>query len=151
MEQFDPKKAQRVWKRIQSVQKNDTSQTDLDAMITAAATARAVYLRLAQHELAGESVVLKKLAEKKQTQSACLNGMRLLAAGRTYHTAVPQITIHAPLTTLRRWCWNEIRTLREYELRIAERDFGSVYSELVTEQRLICRTILELVGRLDKN
>lgn len=150
MEQFDPKKAQRVWKRVQSVQPNDAAQTDLDGMITAAATARTVYLRLAQHELTGESVVLKKLAEKKQAQCACLNGIRLLAIGRTHHTAVPQITIHSPLTILRRWCWNEIRTLREYELRISERDFGPIYSELVTEQRLIFRTMLELIGRLDK-
>ena len=149
MDAYDSGKARRVWQRVQAAQPPSEPQAELDGLIAGAQTAKATYLRLAQQGLTAEAPVLKKLAEKKQAQAACLNGMRVLSAGHRHTAPLPPARKEPPMTVLRRCRASEVRALREYELRIADRDHGPVWAELAAEQRQLCRTLLELIGRME--
>ena len=150
MDAYDAKKARRVWQRVQSAQLPTAPQLEADGLIVSAQTAKGIYLKLARQGLTGEAAGLKKLAEMKQSQIDCLNGMRLLSAGgRHSHPPLP-IPKESALAALRRCHSIEVRTLREYELRTAERDHGPIWFGLAEEQRNVCRILLELMGRLDK-
>ena len=150
MDAYDASKARRVWQRVQAAQLPTAPQMEADGLIISAQTAKGVYLRLARQGLAGEAAALKKLAEMKQSQIDCLNGMRLLSAGGKHsHPPLP-IPKESFLVALRRCHSIEVRTLREYELRTTQRDHGPIWSDLAGEQRNVCRILLELMGRLDK-
>lgn len=150
MDAYDPKKAQRVWQRVQSAQLPTASQTEPEGLIIRANMAKAIYLKLAQQGLSNEAPVLRKLAEKKQGQIACLKGMRLLSAGRPITAVPPPASKETPLAALRRCFSIEAHALREYELHTPDREYGPVWADLAAEQRQLCRALLELLGRLER-
>lgn len=148
MDHYDTGKTQEIWQRVYANRTPTQPQYDTDALIVSAFSAQALYRKLARQATPRDAAAFKELAATKQTQAACLNGMRLLSVGQTLATPPLSCEGGSVSTILARCCVTEGRALREYELHTADHDHGAVWGILADEQRKICRTLLELLGRM---
>lgn len=148
MHSYDPEKAARVWQRVHADEPAPMEADDLTTLISRVQFDGSCYLHLARQAGSRESAALKKLVEIKRSHADCLKGLCSMTAGCT--PTVP--TAQPPKETLRaalcRCCGSELRTLSQYELHSADREFGAVFTELAKEQRRCCKTLSELIGRL---
>ena len=161
METIDPKKAARVWARVQGELPRE--QTDatippeapppeqnlaaISAMIAGELADAAAYLQLSRSFTGKDAAALRQLGEEERAHAACLKGICFLIAGASPNTPIPPVS-PAPLeASLRRCYGREIKSLARYEARTADPTFGPVFSDLAAQERRHCRILLEIIGR----
>ena len=153
MRAYDPQKAERVWQRVQGSQE-ETKQVrrneNLQELIMNEWTAAATYLRLARQMPPKEAAVLQRLGNEEQTHAACLKGIYTLITGEKAVTRSPQQETGTAEVTLRRCYGWEMRSLKEYEARIDDPEYGHVFARLAEQEREHCRLVLEMLGRLER-
>ncbi len=153
MHTYDPQKAARVWQRVQAEQA-DAKQTrkndNLQELIMNEWIAAATYLRLARQMQPKQAAVLQRLGTEEHAHAACLKGIYTLITGEKAVTRTPQPEVESPELTLRRCYGREMRSLKEYESRCDDPEYGHVFARLAEQEREHCRIVLELLGGLGK-
>lgn len=153
MHTYDPQKAARVWERVQArpEQKQEDRNGQLQELIMNEWIAAATYLKLARQLPAKEASVLQRLFREEQAHASCLKGIYTLMTGEKAVTHSPQAEVSSPELTLRRCYGREMRSLKEYESRSDDPEYGPVFARLAEQEREHCRTVLELIGSLQKS
>lgn len=149
MNTYDPQKAARVWQRVQG-QPQEHPHEDLQALIMEQRHTAAIYLQLARQLPGREAAVLQRLNREEQTQAACLRGIYTLITGNTPIVPAPPVVPEPPEITLRKCYGREMRSLKEYEARSGDPEYGPVFARLADQEREHCRAVLELIGSLRK-
>lgn len=153
MQSYDPQKAARVWQRVQGQRetpKQDDRNDNLQELIMNEWLAAATYLKLARQMGQKDAAVLQRLGREEQTHAACLRGIHTMTTGEKAVTRAPQPETGPAEVTLRRCYAGEIRSLRAYEARADDPEYGHVFADLARQEREHCRAVLELIGRLEK-
>ncbi len=102
MNTYDPKKAARVWQRVQAAQEAPKQSGDMQELIMNEWMAAATYLRLARQMGPREAAVLQRLGREEQTHGACLRGIYTLLTGPQALTPSPHPQHGNPDATQRR-------------------------------------------------
>lgn len=153
MHTYDPQKAARVWQRVQDRTKAEEREQgkpegSIQQMIMEERLTAAIYLQLSHQLPSREASVLQRLFREEQTHAACLRGIFTLITGAKPVGNAPAVAKEPPEITLRRCYAREMRSLKEYEARSADPDYGPVFAKLAEQEREHCRTVLELIGGL---
>ena len=149
MNTYDPKKAQRVWDRVQGNREPEQPKPDmnLQAMIMNEWITAATYLALARQVPPREMCVLQRMAREDQGHGACLKGIYTLITGM--HPTVRSLPVsQGDIETVLRRCYGrEMQCLAQYEARRSDPEYGQVFARLADQEREHCRLLLELLGR----
>ena len=150
MNTYDPKKAQRVWERVQGSREAEPTPPDmnLQAMIMNEWVAAATYLALARRVPPREMCILQRLAREDQGHGACLKGIYTMITDQEPVIKAPPITAGSVNLTLRKCYATLIKTLQEYQRWATDPEYGPVFQRLADQEREHCRLVLELIGRL---
>lgn len=148
MNTIDPQKAARVWQRVQG--SAQLADRELTAMISAALSTAATYLKLSRLFQGKESAVLRQLYEGQQAHVACLKGIYTLITGTRPSVKAMPLTGQTPESTLRQCYGKTMQILADYESRAADAEYGPVFARLADREKDSCRTLLELIGNLKK-
>ena len=150
MNTYDPQKAQRVWQRVHSQSEEPSRVGNLQELIMNEREAAATYLRLAKKASPREASVLQRLFREKQSHALCLKGLYTLITGLAPTTRAPQPASEPMEVTLRKCYGQEMRSLKEYEARSDDPEYGAVFKRLAEQEREHCRAVLELIGSIGK-
>ena len=150
MNPYDPQKAARVWQRVQTQQQESRPEGDLQALMMEKRHTAAIYAQLARQLPGKESPILQRLHREEQSHTACLRGICTLIAGDAPIVPTPPIPKDPPELTLRKCYAREMRSLKEYESRMSDPEYGPVFARLAEQEREHCRAVLELIGGLGK-
>ena len=155
MNTYDPQKAARVWQRVQSrnqeeQREQNRTEGSLQSLIVEEWISAATYLQLSRQLSSREASVLQRLFREEQTHAACLKGIYTLITGEKATLQAPPPVQESPEITLRRCYVREMRSLKEYEARAADSEYGPVFAKLAEQEREHCRAVLELIGGLQK-
>ena len=150
MNTYDPKKAQRVWDRVQGNREPEQPKPEmtLQAMIMNEWIAAATCLALARQVPPREMCVLQRLAREDQGHGACLKGIYTMVTDQEPVIKAPPITAGTPVLTLKKCYASLLKTLQEYERWSSDPEYGPVFQRLADQEREHCRLVLELIGRL---
>lgn len=147
MNTYDPQKAARVWQRVQNAQAPEPKQEDnLKELIMNEWIAAATYAQLARQMQPEEAAVLQRLSREEHGHGACLRGIYNLKTGEKCPVHTPQLGKEPPEVTLRRCYGLEMRSLKEYEAKCTDPEYGHVYARLAEQEREHCMALLSLLG-----
>ena len=152
MHTYDPQKAARVWQRVQSREEapRPAPGQDLQELIVNELQLSAAYLKLARQMPPKAASVLQRLYREEQNHLACLKGIHTLLTGQKPVVQIPQVE-NEPAERLLRRCYGlQMRSLKEYEARSPDPEYGHVLARLAEQEREHCRTVLALIGSLQK-
>lgn len=147
--------AARVWQRVQNTQTVPVKEPEgresmLQAMIMEEWISAMTYLQLSRQVSAREASALQRLHREEQTHMACLKGIYTLITGEKPIVHTPPVS-REPLELMLRKCYaREMRSLKEYEARAQDGEYGHVFAKLAEQEREHCRAVLELIGGLQK-
>ena len=152
MNRIDPQKEARVWERVKGAQMESSSpEAGIQNLLANEWASASAYLQIARQMSSREAAILQRLARAEQTDAACLKGIFALITGeRPAVQAVPPPR-ETPALALRRCYGAEMRSLKEYESRSQDPEYGPVFARLAEQEREHCRTVLELLGSLHQN
>lgn len=152
MSTVDPQKAARVWQRVQAEREmpKQPSQDNVQELILGEWTAASTYLQLARQMPPREAAILQRLGREEQNHVSCLNGIFTLMNGEKPAIRPQKVQIDTPERTLRRCYGAQMRSLKAYEARRGDPEYGPVFQMLADQEREHCRTLLELIGRVGK-
>ena len=150
MANYDKQMADRVWKRVQGEREEEKRDLNLKGLILSAQMASATYQQLSRQLGQREGPTLQRLAREEQANSACLKGICLLAEGRRPDGKQPQITRESPELMLRRAYAGELKTMAALEALSGHPEYGHIFADLAARERDHSRTILEILGRLER-
>ena len=151
MNTYDPKKAQRVWDRVQGTREPEPKEPEmnLQAMIMNEWVASATYLALARQVPPREMCVLQRLAREDQGHGACLKGIYAMITDQEPVIKATPMTAGSVELVLRKCYAAEMNTAREYERWATDPEYGPVFGRLAEQEREHCRHVLELLGKLN--
>ena len=150
MNTIDQQKAARVWQRVQEnkpVEKTDRVG-NLQELIMNEWTAAATYQQLARQMPPKEAAVLQRLAREEHGHGACLRGMYSLMTGEKCEVHNQKPTKEPAERVLRRCYGLEMRSLKEYEAKCDDPEYGHVFSRIAQQEQEHCMALLELLGSL---
>ena len=156
MSVYDPQKAARVWQRVQAAQPvhpaedHPNREDNLKELIMNEWEAAATYARLARQLLQKEGAVLQRLSREEHAHGACLRGMYNLRTGEKCPVHTPRPRQEPTEITLRRCYGLEMRSLKEYEAKSADPEYGHVFARLADQEREHCMALLGVIGSLEK-
>ena len=151
MNAYDPQKAARVWQRVQNAQPEQVRQDEnLKELIMNEWTAAATYARLARLLPQSQGQVLQRLSREEHGHGACLRGIYVLKTGEKCPVHTPNAGNEPPEVTLRRCYGLEMRSLKEYEAKCDDPEYGHVYARLADQEREHCMALLGIIGGLEK-
>lgn len=152
MNTFDRQKAERVWQRVRGSEeeKGEDRAAELPELIMNEWNAAAVYMQLARQMQPRQAQVLQQLSREKLAHAACLKGIYTLMTGERIVTRSPQPEQEPPELTLRKCYGREMRSLKEYEKRREDPEYGPVFTRMARQEREQCCRLLELLGNLEK-
>ena len=151
MNTYDPQKAERVWARVQHREESvpaEQPEMNLQSMIMNEWVTSATYLALARQVPPREMCILQRMAREDQCHGACLKGIYTMVTDQEPVIKAPPITGSSVIVTLRKCYAALLNTLREYENRSRDPEYGPVFQRLADQEREHCRLVLELIGRL---
>ena len=150
MNTYDPKKAERVWARVQGTREEEkpSLHKNLQAMIMNEWITAATYLTLARQVPPREMCILQRLARDDQSHGTCLKGIYTMTTDQEPVIKAPPITAGSVNLTLRKCYSGLLKTLQEYERWSADPEYGPVFQRLADQEREHCRLVLELIGRM---
>jgi len=150
MNTIDQQKAARVWQRVQEskpVQKPDRLD-NLQELIMNEWIAAATYTQLARQLPQKEAAVLQRLSREEHGHGACLRGMYSLVTGEKCAVHSQQIPTEPAERTLRRCYGLEMRSLKEYEAKCDDPEYGHIFARLADQEREHCMALLGVLGNL---
>lgn len=152
MNTFDQQKAARVWQRVQeSKPAPKTDRVDnLQELIMNEWTAAATYQQLSRQVQPKDAAVLQRLSREEHSHGACLRGMYNLITGEKCEVHMPQLQKEPLERTLRRCYGLEMRSLKEYEAKCDDPEYGHVFARIAEQKREHCMALLGLIGGLGK-
>lgn len=154
MQAYDPQKAARVWQRVQGQQespKPEERRDDYQELVMNEALSAAACQQLArQMGQKDTAAALQRMAREERRHAACLRGMQVLVTGQRTELRLPQPETEPPERALRRCYAAALRSMRTYETRADDGEYGAVFAELARQEREHCCLILELLGGLGK-
>ena len=150
MNKIDQQKAARVWQRVQDSKPAPTPARleNLQELILNEWEAAATYRQLAKQLPQTEAAVLQRLSREEHHHGACLRGMYALVTGEKceVHNPTPR---QEPVDRVLRRCYGlEMRSLKEYEARSGDPEYGHVFSRIAQQEREHCMALLGLIGSL---
>ena len=152
MHTYDQQKAARVWQRVtareESVQEDCSGA--LPELIMNEWLAAATYLQLARQMQPKQAQVLQQLSREELAHASCLKGIYTLITGERAVTRSPQPEKESPERTLRKCYGLAMRSLKEYEAKSNDPQYGHVFAQLARQEREHCHRVLELLGSLEK-
>lgn len=152
MNTIDQQKAARVWQRVQESKpapKPDRLD-NLQELIMNEWIAAATYQQLARQMQPKEAAVLQRLSREEHSHGACLRGMYNLITGEKCEVHSQQLQKEPPERTLRRCYGLEMRSLKEYEAKSDDPEYGHVFARIAQQEREHCMALLGLIGGLGK-
>ncbi len=151
MNTYDPQKAARVWQRVQNTRPQEPrSQDNLKELIMNEWIAAATYAQLARQLPQEEGAVLQRLSREEHNHGACLRGIHSLKTGEKCPLKPPRLGQESYDVTLRRCYGLEMRSLKEYEAKCDDPEYGHVYARLAEQEREHCMALLGVIGGLGK-
>ena len=152
MSTYDPRKAERVWARVQGDREPEAKapEMNLQAMIMNEWVASSTYLALARQVPPREMCILQRLAREEQCHGATLKGIYTMITDQEPVIKASPMTAGSVELVLRKCYAAEMHTAREYERWAADPEYGPVFGRLAEQEREHCRLVLELMGRLGK-
>ena len=151
MQTFDPQKAARVWQRVQSTQPEPVRPDEnLKELIMNEWIAAATYARLSRQLPQAQGQVLQRLSREEHGHGACLRGMYSLMTGEKCPVHMPRLTDEPAERTLRRCYGLEMRSLKEYEAKANDPEYGHVFAKIAEQEREHCVALLGVIGSLGK-
>ena len=151
MNGYDPQKAARVWQRVQSAQQESAKPDEnLKELIMNEWIAAATYAQLSRQLPQAQGQVLQRLSREEHGHGACLRGIYVLKTGEKCPVNTPYLGKEAPEVTLRRCYGLEMRSLKEYEAKCTDPEYGHVYARLADQEREHCMALLGVIGSLGK-
>lgn len=152
MNTYDPRKAERVWARVQGDREPEVKapEMNLQAMIMNEWVASSTYLALSRQVPPREGCILQRLAREEQGHGACLKGIYTMITDQEPVIKASPMTAGSVELILRKCYAAEMQTAREYESWVSDPEYGPVFCRLAEQEREHCRIILELMGRLRK-
>jgi len=155
MKPYDPQTAARVWQRVQGHNtqtpvESPNPESGLLGLILEEWISASTYLQLSRTLSPREGAVLQRLFREEQTHAACLKGIYTLVTGEKPLMKTPALPKEPPELTLRKCYVREMQSLKEYEARSSDAEYGPVFSRLAEQEREHCRAVLELLGSMQK-
>ena len=151
MNTYDPQKAAQVWQRVQAARPEPVQpEENLKELIMNEWTAAATYAQLARQLPQNEGAVLQRLSREEHGHGACLRGIYTLKTGEKCPLHTPNPGKENPEVTLRRCYGLEMRSLKEYEAKSSDPEYGHVYARLADQEREHCMALLGVIGSLGK-
>ena len=152
MSTYDPRKAERVWARVQGDREPEAKapEMNLQAMIMNEWVASSTYLALARQVPPREMCIFQRLAREEQCHGATLKGIYTMITDQEPVIKASPMTAGSVELVLRKCYAAEMHTAREYERWAADPEYGPVFGRLAEQEREHCRLVLELMGRLGK-
>ena len=152
MNQIDQQKAARVWQRVQENKPVDKMERvgNLQELILNEWTAAATYQQLARQMPTKEAAVLQRLSREEHAHGACLRGMYSLMMGEKCEVHNQQLQREPVERTLRRCYGLEMRSLKEYEAKCDDPEYGHVFARIAEQEREHCMALLGVIGSLGK-
>lgn len=152
MNTYDQQKAARVWQRVRAEgeQPRPDRAAELPELIMNEWNMAAIYLQLARQMQPKQAQALQQLSREELAHASCLKGIYTLMTGQRAVTRSPQPEKEPPEVTLRKCYGREMRSLKEYEERSADPEYGHVFSRMARQEQEHCRTLLELLGGLER-
>lgn len=153
MANYDKAMAERVWKRVQGGREETAENArdlNLQGLIMNEWMAAGAYLQLARQMGGREAAVLQRLCREEQAHAACLKGMYLLTKGEKPVIRTPRPEKEPLETALRKAYAGELRSIADYEERSDHPEYGHVFASMAKQEREHSRTVLELLGGLEK-
>lgn len=152
METIDRKKAERVWQRVQENKpaENNARWADLKELILNEWESAATYQQLVRQLPPKEGQILMRLAREEHAHGAALRGMYALVTGEKcpiHRGNLPQEPI---ALTLRRCYGLEMRSLKAYEAKISDPEYGHVFARIAQQEQEHCMALLGILGTLEK-
>ena len=151
MNPYDPQKAARVWQRVQAApapEQKDCREDNLKELILNEWASAATYAQLARQLQPKEGAVLQRLSREEHAHGACLRGMYNLKSGEKCPVHMPKLAEEPAEMTLRRCYGLEMRTLKAYEAKCDDPEYGHVFARLAEQEREHCVALLGVIGRL---
>ena len=145
MEKYDQEMEQRVWKRVRGEEQAHLPMP-LQGLAAAEQNEAAVYLMLSRQLQGAEKAILRRLFSEEQIHAAILRGMHMVMTGQklTLRTIPPKP--ETPEIALRKCYARKLKTIQEYESRTADKEYGTVFSKLLRQEREHCAAILQILG-----
>ena len=151
MNTYDPQKAAQVWQRVQAARPEQVQpEENLKELIMNEWTAAATYAQLARQLPQNEGATLQRLSREEHGHGACLRGIYALKTGEKCPVHMPNPGKENPEVTLRRCYGLEMRSLKEYEAKSSDPEYGHVYARLADQEREHCMALLGVIGSLGK-
>ena len=151
MNTYDPQKAARVWQRVQGTQAAEPRQEEnLKELIMNEWIAASTYAGLARQLGQKEASVLQRLSREEHAHGACLRGIYHLKTGEKCPLRTPKADKESVEVTLRRCYGMEMRSLKEYETKSGDPEYGHVYVRLAEQEREHCMALLGIIGGMEK-
>ncbi len=147
MEGYDPKKAAQVWQRVQGTALPDPEDNGLLGLIAGELAASALYLALSKRYTGKENARLRTMAEEAAAHGACLKGMYFLRTGQKAQVQTVPPGQEPMDAALRRCYAGELRSIRAYEARSDQPEYGHIFAGMAQDAHRHSRTILELLGK----
>lgn len=147
---IDQQRAARVWQRVQE-SKPEPKQERLDnlqELIMNEWISAATYQQLARKLPQKESAVLQRLSREEHGHGACLRGMYSLVTGEKYSIHNQQVSVESVERTLRRCYGLEMRSLKEYEAKCDDPEYGHIFARLAEQEREHCMALLGVIGAI---
>ena len=150
MNTIDQQKAARVWQRVQ--ESNPTPKPErldnLQELILNEWTAAATYQQLSRQLPQKEAAVLQRLSREEHGHGACLRGMYALVTGEKCALHTQQLNKEPVERVLRRCYGLEMRSLKEYEAKREDPEYGHIFARLAEQEREHCMALLEVIGAI---
>lgn len=150
MSNIDQQKAARVWQRVQ--ESKPASKPDrlenLQELIMNEWTAAATYQQLARQLPQKEAAVLQRLSREEHGHGACLRGMYALVTGEKCAVHNHQADKEPVERSLRRCYGLEMRSLKEYEAKCDDPEYGHIFVRLAEQEREHCMALLGVIGAI---
>ncbi len=150
MNVYDSQKAARVWQRVQSARPEPRQEENLKELIMNEWIAAATYAQLSRQLPQKDGAVLQRLSREEHAHGACLRGIYNLKTGEKCPVHTPKPGNEPPEVTLRRCYGLEMRSLKEYEAKCDDPEYGHVYARLADQEREHCMALLGVIGGLGK-
>lgn len=151
--EYDIRKAERVWQRVQADGQETAASRPgdhLPALIMEQLQLAETYRQLAYRSSGRDGAMYMGLARESKAQAVCLKGILKLVTEKTPEIGIAPQQIVAVDVVLRRCYGQELRLMKEYENRRADSEYGPVYERMAARSREHCCMLLELIGRTGK-
>ena len=150
MDLYDSEKAARVWQRVHPGNGSGLNEESLNSFIFQLRQLFSLYRKLSTQVSPIHSFIPRSLSDQKRTQAACLRGLFILSIGPCPEPPLPSLPKEPLLATLRRCYAMEAQLLTQFEIHSAGPSHGPVFAALASEQKSHCRSILHLVGLMER-